>query len=185
MWIPEVELPCLPEPATNPLDVESCDFFQYTPPPHTHFFTAQWGHWKFRHGEHITAKEANPPIASPLLPWLIKGNRWTSGTHHEFTEHGIQLLHRGHGQGGLHRLKCKVAIIPKPICDFWVVIVSETAKDKWNPPSTSLPWGHGWILSYFLILLNSVKRRHDKVEYDSQKTLKNQTNSKESSLSFW
>lgn len=154
---------CLHKAPTKPWDVESYNPFQHTfPTPPTHTHTSYLS--EDSEGSDTGSKPSHHPLLFSLdLSTMIA---WASETHHKFTEHDIQLLHRGHGQCWLHCLKCKVAIIPKPICDFWVVIVSETAKDKWNPPSASLPWGHGWIFSYFLILQHSVKRKHDMVEYD-------------------
>lgn len=64
-------------------------------------------------------------------------------TYHQFGEHDIQLLHRRHGQRGLHGLQGEAAVIAQPVCDLGVVAATKAAEDEGDPPTAPLPRGHG------------------------------------------
>lgn len=64
-------------------------------------------------------------------------------THHQLGEHDVQLLHRRHGQRGLHGLQGEAAVIAQPVCDLGVVAAAKAAEDEGDPPTAPLPRGHG------------------------------------------
>lgn len=58
----------------------------------------------------------------------VQSRTGLSGTHHQLREHGVQLLRRGHGQGGL---QCRHGVdIVVAVGDLWLVTSAEAAEEQ-------------------------------------------------------